>query len=243
MKNSIKNSKAFTSLTFVTVLMSFMTLYFTAAFAIAISQQRDYVRTVCVQEATENQSQALTTVRYLFQLNMASSALRWGIKINKIAILAATVALQFHLIPPMERILKALKYAQQGLDKIQKAIILKAKVELQIRHYAMIIKINRGLLDKGSNWNKMLTMMGLFVPTQFPELAIRPDSKGGIAPNYEWQDEAEQKQTLAYSWNMFFKTRDDYQTMVKWMNIFSLQCSVAPNLKEDEWKLTINADK
>ena len=69
------------------------------------------------------------------------------------------------------------------------------------------------------------------------------DSEGGIGPNYEWQDKADQKQKLAYSWKMFFNTNKSYQHFLSWANNLSLSCSITPDLGETKWQLTINADK
>jgi len=77
----------------------------------------------------------------------------------------------------------------------------------------------------------MLTMSSYFTPRFTPTLAIRPDSEGGVGPNYEWQENAEAKQKLAYSWNMFFETSEQYQRFFTWVNVLSLQCSVAPDLR------------
>ncbi len=243
MKNLDKNSKGFISLNLSLILSIFISLYFTGAFAIAISQQRDYVRSTCVNEATDLQAATLKNVRYLFSFNKPSTILRRSITAAKITLALAVATMDAPLVAATEKILNGLYRSQDALDKIQKAIIFKARAELGAKHVALTAKINSGQWDEAKPWNKMISMLSFFRPKGFPKLAIRPDSEGGVAPNYEWEPDAEKKLTLAYSWNMFFKTEDDYQTILQWMNTIKVECSVAPNLKEDKWQLTINADK
>lgn len=243
MKNSGKNSKGFISLSFVFVLMTFLSLYLTATFAIALSQQRDYVRSTCVTEAADIQSTALKNVRELFALNKASTALRVNIKATKVALALAIVSMQVEAVPSLERRLNTFYEAQKKLDAVQQILITKAKGELLAQHVALIAKLNRGQQEISAPWRFMLTMSSYFTPHFTPVLAVRPDPEGGVGPNYEWQDQAEKKQTLAYSWNMYFQTEESYQRFFKWINVLSIQCSVAPSLGEKQWQLTINADK
>lgn len=243
MKSSGKNFKGFISLSFVFVLMTFLSLYLTATFAIALSQQRDYVRSTCVTEATDIQSAALKNARELFALNKASTTLRVSIKTTKVALALAVASLNLEAIPPLEKQLNALYEAQKILDAVQQTLITKAKGELLAQHVALIAKLNHGQQESSAPWRFMLTMSSYFTPRFTPALAIRPDPEGGVGPNYEWQDQAEKKQTLAYSWNMYFQTNESYQRFFKWINVLSIQCSVAPSLGDKQWQLTINADK
>lgn len=243
MKNSGKNSKGFVNLSFVFILMTFLSLYFTGVFAIALSQQRDYVRSTCVNEASDLQISTLKNARTLFALNKYSTALRRSITITKVTLALATATMNAPVIASTERILNGLYRSQDALDKIQKAIIFKARAELTAKHSALIIKANTGQYELAKPWKYMIKMLGGFSPQRLPSFAVRADSEGGIAPNYEWEPDAEKKLTLAYSWKMGFYTRSEYQTFFKWMNVLSTQCSVAPNLKEDKWELTINVDK
>lgn len=243
MKIFANHSKGFVNLTFVFILMAFVSLYLMATFAIALSQQRDYVRSACIQEATALQISTLKNVRSLFALNIQSTVIRHGIKITKAAIVVAEASGQFQLIPGLQIILKNHYKSQNALDVIQKALVKKAQFELQVRHAALVVKVISGQREQASSWRYMLSMSSFFIARSDPELAIRPDSEGGVGPNYEWQENAESKLKLAYSWNMFFTTSDRYQRFFTWTNVLSLQCSVAPNLRGKKWVLTINGDK
>lgn len=243
MKIFANSSNGFVNLTFVFVLMSFVSLYLTGTFAIALSQQRDYVRSTCVQEATETQIKTLENIRALFAYNPVSTTIRTSIKATKAAIVVATIALQFEALPPLKKTLDALYQAQKILDGSQKIALNKARIELQAKHYALIAKINSGQRETAHPWRYMISMWSTFTPRSAPTLAIRPDSEGGVGPNYEWLENAESKQNLAYSWNMYFKTSEQYQRFFTWMNVLNLQCSVAPDLRGKKWGLKINADK
>lgn len=231
------------NLTFAIVLMSFVSLYLTGAFAIALSQQRDYVRSTCIQDATDLQISTLKNVRELFALNPISTSIRLGIKVVNAKLAIAIATFNYELIPLLKAELDALLEAQKILDTSQQLLITKAKAELQTRHVALLAKINSGQSETAHPWRFMLTMSSYFVTRLSPTLSIRPDSEGGVGPNYEWQENAEAKQKLAYSWNMFFKTSEQYQRFFTWMNVLSLQCSVAPDLRGKKWGLTINGDK
>lgn len=242
MKNFAHSSNGFANLTFVFVLMSFVSLYLTGTFAIALSQQRDYVRSTCVLEATEIQISTLENVRALFAVNPESTMIRLGIKTTKAAIALALV-LEPPAVPALQKILDGHYQAQNILDGVQKVILNKARIELQAKHYALIAKINSGQRETAHPWRYMISMWSTFTPRSAPTLAIRPDSEGGVGPNYEWLENAEAKQNLAYSWNMYFKTSEQYQRFFTWMNVLNLQCSVAPDLRGKKWGLKINADK
>lgn len=243
MKIFANSSKGFVSLTFAFILMSFVSLYLTGAFAIALSQQRDYVRSTCVQEATKTQISTLENVRALFEFNTTSTTIRSGIKTTKAAIAIAVIALQFEAIPPLQKALDILYKSQKILDGAQKVILNKARIELLAKHYALIAKINSGQRETAHPWRSMISMWSTFIPRTTPTLAIRPDSEGGVGPNYEWLENAESEQNLAYSWNMYFKTSEQYQRFFTWMNVLNLQCSVAPDLRGKKWGLKISADK
>lgn len=243
MKNFTNNSRGFVNLTFVFVLMSFVSLYLTGAFAIALSQQRDYVRSTCIQQATDLQISTLKNVRALFALNPESTMIRLGIKTTQVELTLALATAQLELIPVLERQLNAFFKAQKILDAAQQVLLNKARLELNSRHIALLAKINSGQSETAHPWRFMLSMSSYFVPRFMPTLSVRPDSEGGVGPNYEWQENAESKQKLAYSWNMFFKTSEQYQRFFTWMNVLSLQCSVAPDLRGEKWGLTINGDK
>lgn len=243
MKSFVKNSNAFISLSFVFILMTFLSLYLTATFAIALSQQRDYVRSTCVQEASALQSSLLKQVRQLFGLNKASTTLRLSIKTTQAELALAVASMNFELIPILEKQLNGLYQAQKTLHQLQQALITKAKAELSLKHISLISELNSRQKDLNSPWQFMITMSSYFTPRFTPVLAIRPDSESGIGPNYEWLDEAEKKQTLAYSWNMYFQTNESYQRVLNWFNALSIQCTVGPNLEDEQWQLTINADK
>lgn len=242
MKNFAHSSKGFVNLTFVLVLMSFVSLYLTGTFAIALSQQRDYVRSTCVLEGAKDQISVLENVRTLFDLNVESTRLRLEIKVVKVE-LAIAMGYAPELVPELQRQLAVLTRLQSALDIIQKALIAKARIELQARHYSLIARINSGQSKTAHPWRYMISMWSTFTPRSVPALAIRPDSEGGIGPNYEWLENAESKQSLAYSWNMYFKTSEQYQRFFTWMNVLNLQCSVAPDLRGKKWGLKINADK
>ncbi|MES2803680.1 MAG: hypothetical protein V4654_14405 [Bdellovibrionota bacterium] len=243
MKNFAKSSKGFVNLTFIFVLMSFVSLYLTGAFAIALSQQRDYVRSTCIHEATDIQMTTLKNVRGLFMLNPQSTSIRLQIKFTNAALVAAKASGQWELVPGLELRLGQLYQEQKFLDIAQKTLIHKASVQLQARHVALIGKINSGQSQTASPWRFMLTMSSYFTARFTPALAIRPDSEGGVGPNYEWQEQAEVKQNLAYVWNMFFETSEQYQRFFTWVNVLSLPCSVAPDVRGEKWLLTINGDK
>lgn len=243
MKNLSKNSEAFVSLSFVFILMTFTSLYLTATFAIALSMQRDYVRSTCVTEATAIQSATLKNVRQLFNLNPASTALRLDIKATQAALAVAIATMNLELVPVLEHKLNALHQAQKTLDGVQRTLISKTQLELLSKHLALIAKLQGGQEQLSLPWRFMLRLSTYVVPRSTPILAIRPDSEGGLGPNYEWQENAEHKQSLAYAWNMAFATLASYQSFFTWTNVLSLTCKVSPRLGDKKWHLTINADK
>lgn len=243
MKILRKNSEGFISLSFTFVLMTFLSLYLTAAFAIALSQQRDYVRSTCVNEAAKIQSSALKNVRQLFSLNQASTSLRLAIRATQVQLTLAVATGNIQMMALLEARLNTHYQSQKTLDSLQQSLITKAKIELQAGHVALMARLNLDQKNLALSWQSMITMSSYFTARFTPALAIRADSEGGIGPNYEWQEDAERKQTLAYVWNMFFETNQAYQKFISWFNVLSLTCTVSPNLGEQQWQLKINAGK
>ena len=243
MQNFANNSKGFLSLTFVFVLMAFISLYLTATFAIALSQQRDYVRTTCLNEATDNQVANLKNARLLFALNPESTLIRTGIKTTKAAIALALMTGQVQALERLQKILDGFYKAQNNLAVLQNNMIAKARIEFEARHLALKAKILSGQNETASSWRYMISMSSYFVSRSQPVFAIRPDSEGGVGPNYEWEENAESKIKLAYAWNMSFSTLTDYQKFFEWTNVLSLRCSVTADLKGKKWVLKINEAK
>ncbi|AZZ37781.1 hypothetical protein CIK05_13560 [Bdellovibrio sp. qaytius] len=243
MKNFAPSSKGFISLSFVFILTIFVSLYLTGTFAIALSQQRDYVRSTCIQEATEIQISTLKNVRRLFDLNSISTFLRNAIVIVEAAIAVATIALQAPLVAELKETLDALKETQKSFDTVQKGLLLEAQTELKLKHANLAIKINSGQGGIARPWRYMLSMSSIFTPKKLPTLPVRPDSKDDVFPNYEWDENPEAKLELAYSWNMWFRTIEKYQKFFAWNNALNFECSVAPDLKGEKWKLKINEGK
>ena len=241
MKNFDHSSKGFVNLTFVIILMTFISLYLTATFSIALSQQRDFVRSTCINAATENQTENLKKIRNLFALNPESTKLRVEIKLTQDLIVKA--AAMPELLPVLEAKLILLKAAQTALDIKQKAMIVDANARLQLKHKGLKYQIDSGQQSTASPWRYMISMSSYFTPQLLSLIPIRPDSEGGVGPNYEWQENAEAKLKLAYIWNMSFSTLEEYQRFFSWINVLSLQCSVAPDLRGEKWTLKINADK
>lgn len=243
MKNFANNSNGFLSLTFVFVLMAFISLYLTATFAIALSQQRDYVRTTCLNEIVETQTSNLKNARLLFALNPESTIIRVSIKTTKAAIALALMSGQLEAIEPLRETLKGLYEAQNKLAVIQNNLIHAARIELHARHTALRAKIISGQMKTASPWRYMISMSTYFESRSQPVFAIRPDSEGGVGPNYEWQENAEAKIKLAYSWNMPFSTLETYQRFFTWTSVLSVHCSVTADLKGKKWGLKINGGK
>lgn len=243
MKNLNINTKGFINLNTLFILPVFIILYLTGTFAIALSQTKDIAQTQCLTIAAETQGDVLTTVRKLFYLNKASTALRMSITATNVSIAAAAVALQFHLLPPLRNTLKTLEALQKTLDTTQKAIIMVAKAQLYAGHMKLVFSVNKQMYEQHQTWAKFIQLMAFIRPTNQPALAIQPDSKGGVAPNYEWQKDAERLQTLSYSWMLFFTTVEKFQNYLNWTNRIKVDCAVSPVVTGEEWELKISTGK
>lgn len=242
-KNTNKHTHGFVSLSCIFVIAILIGLYFTVSFSIGISEARNLAQSQCVQQASETQGQVLKTLRELFNLNPLSTALRLQIQSLQAQIVAATLAQNYAALPGLSAQLTEARNEQLELNQIQKSLIFMAQSKLQSGHIKLLTSLNKNLLDQNQRWKDALSLVTSFVAQREPKVAIRPDSQSGIAPNYEWQTEAEQIQAMSYSWSLYFTTQERVQRYLSWTNKINLSCLVAPQVKGEQWQLKINVGK
>ncbi len=242
-KNFKKNSDGFISLFFLNFLGIIILLYFILTLTIAISNSKDKLRTECVQESYAFQKSILQSTRQLFNLNKVSTALRISINVTKAAIAVNLATMNLPAIPPLERTLQQLYQSQKNLDQIQKMIIKKIEIEIQLKPTLLTSKMYVHNYQNSKFLSSIIHFLFQIKILNTPQLPIQPDSGGGIGPNYEWKPQAEGLLTLSYIWKMHFMSRNQFQTFINTSNNISIKCGAKPNLGEKKWSIEIIADK
>jgi len=243
-KNILKNTNfGFVNLNIILFFTIFLSLYFTISIAISLSEKKDSVRTICYESSIELQSHALTAHRKLFNLNSVSTGLRISIQTTQASIAAATAALQFELIPPLERMLDTLYKSQKVLDKTQKTLIQTTINYIKLKQAETVFKMNKSSQTQNNTWAFLLDSFSNARINNKIDIPVQPDSIGGIGPNYEWKPNAEELLTVSYIWSSFFKTNERYQHYLNWGNKYSFICGIKPQLKGKEWELKTIVDK
>ena len=206
-------------------------------------KQKDLFRKTCYFDLVDIQKSLIKAEKKLFLLNPESSALRLRLKILYLELASATAAQNFALVAKIGLDIQTTIALQKKLDLLQKLIIhtaeSMAKFQLYklnsdlIRQYQLEKKLWVGLLQESRNFKLKLN----------PVLAVRPDSLGGLAPNYELANDYQRLQRLQLSLQYQFSNRSESQTVLKTQQTYQFSCDVSFTRKDQIWDLNINQDK
>lgn len=206
-------------------------------------KQKDNFRKVCYFDLVEIQKGMVASEKQLFLLNPESTALRIRLNILYIELAAATAAQNYPLVTKLGIDIQNTLSLQKKLDRFQKIIIQKANYIAKFQ----LIKLNTALLQVYEQekriWMSLVQENRHYSLKLNPIFAVRPDSIGGIAPNYELQNNYQLLQELQLELQYQFTNQREGQSLLKVKQSFQFSCSVSFIKKDQRWDLKINQDK
>ncbi len=229
---------------FLSLLMMFM---FSFGFVFYASQSKEAFRKTCVTQAVDIQKRLIKAEKQLFALNSVSTLLR--------AHLTALYAILPVSVPPTTAAtlaaIEEVKLLQTDLELAQNAIIKAAETDIAMRYGKMFFQANKENFEFMKSWSNFLYILTATVPVHYPQLAVRPDSWGGTAPNYELENDFETKQRVELKWHNFFSINQHVQKILNPKGFFGepailnyeLVCKIQPERRETTWDLNISLGK
>ncbi len=224
---------------FLSLLMMFM---FSFCFVFYASQSKEAFRKICVTQAVDIQKRLIKAEKQLFALNSMSTMLR-------VKLITLYAALAISIPPTTAAVLAAIeqvKILQHDLELAQNAIIKAAETDIAMRYGKMFFQANKENFEFMKSWSNFLYILTATVPVHYPQLAVRPDSWGGIAPNYELENDFVTKQRVELKWHNFFSINQHVQKILNPKGFFGepaimnyeLVCNIQPERKETTWSST-----
>jgi hypothetical protein len=229
---------------FISLLATFM---FAFGFIFYASQSKESFRKVCITQATELQKSLITSEQKLFLLNTPSTILRLQLAALYASLLVTPPPADIGLISEIEET----ESLQEQLDQTQKMIIKTAQAKALIDFTKLVTESNANNLDLKKNWTFYLYILTATLPLHLPQLAVRPDSLGGTAPNYELETDYENKQRVELKWHNLFSLKQNAQEILRPSGFFNeasvfnyeLICNIQPERRNSAWGLKINLGK
>jgi hypothetical protein len=243
MTPKFKSDAGFFSIQFLFVVSLISVTLITYGYVFYAQKQKDQFRKVCYFDLAEIQKNMVKAEKQLFLLNPESTALRFRLKILYLELAAATAAQNYALATKIGLDIESTLGLQKNLDILQKLMIQKA----QQQALAQLIHLNRELIRAHQQeqriWISLLQENRRYDLKLNPILAVRSDSIGGLAPNYELLDNYQRLQELRLSLQYEFTNRKESQNLLSTKQSFQFSCTVSFSKKDQLWDLKINQDK
>ncbi len=251
-KNITSSENGFTSIyfiLFITLLLAFSVIFNIIFFA---SQSKDAFRNQCLIAAVDLEKDIINYENEFLLLNIPSTALR--IQLAQAYIKLAAVPWPANLAILIE--IEEINLAQEKLDQLQLRTINAANLAITLKLNRLITEINSSGLKITSLWSKYVGGFQTAYPANIPQLAVKPDSIGGLAPNYILTSDYKKKQSVEVKWNhLFWLTA--YTHKILNVNLFGQELKAAPNSSTKysltclveaertnlEWQLKIKLDR
>lgn len=238
-KLSCSNSKnGFFSLYFIFFLALLSTFIFCFGFVFYASQSKNLFQKICVTTAVEIQKNIVHTEQKLFFLNSESTALRLRMNLLKTALITTPPPEDLVLIAEIE----ALQFQQQALDNLQKNIITTANQISRTAYFSAVESSNQLILDLASFWGSYLRLFTIIKPSFPPTLAVRADSVGGLAPNYEFDYASRARQSVVLHWQNNFTAFENITKLSREIQ-YGMTCTIAAERQSSTWKIKIRLDR
>ncbi len=205
-----------------------------------VIQYKTKMRSHCLSQVIEIQKNLVRSEESLFALNPVAKALRLRLQLAYSALAAA--AGNPAAMASIELEINQIILQKKELDIIQKLIIKTAKLNLDFRTNQLAFELAQTSKGMSSIWNFYIESFTNVRQSQKPQVAVVPDSPE-LAPVYELAADYKLRQTVAYHWQMCFRTKKNAQEVLKSENIFEMSCESSAESKRGTWDILINADK
>ena len=244
MRPSFKKSEAgFFSIQFLFFISLISVTLMSYGYVFYAQKQKDNFRKVCYFDLVDIQKDLVLAEKKLFLLNAESTALRLRLNILYINLAAATAAQNYPVAAQISLEIQNTINLQKQLDELQKLIIQTADHSAKIK----LMKLNTELIKLHQKekqiWISFVQENRHYNLKMNPRFAVKPDSIGGLAPNYELAENYQRLQELRLDLQYRFKNHDDSQKWLTTQQSFQFSCRVSFIKKDQRWDLKINQDK
>lgn len=206
-------------------------------------KQKDQFRKACYFDLVDIQKSMVASEKQLFLLNPESTALRLRLNILYVELAAATAAQNYPLVAKLGLDIESTISLQKKLDALQKLIIKEANYTVKMQLIKLNTELLRAAVEEKRIWISLVQENRRYHMRMNPVVAVRPDSVGGLAPNYELQNQYQQLQELQLELQYQFTNQREGQSLVQTKQSFQFSCRVSFTKKDQRWDLKINQDK
>lgn len=213
----------------------FLIFIYSSSFFVA--QKKDYFQDICLRDLVELQKNTVRKEKNLFSLNPISTLLRTQINLSKQRLLAATASGNGPGIAAETAVLNELRLKQKSLDLFQKKLISQNKIMLNISILKIKNKINYNEMREKLAWNEVISYKSDLKLSNQTQIAIKADSIGGLAPNYELTENYKTLQMLVLK--MQFKYRTKLSS--KYYS-YNKKCEISFYQKGEKWEIIVNQE-
>ena len=235
--------KGFFSIQFVFFISLISVTLMSYGYVFYAQKQKDLFRKTCYFDLVNIQKNLVQSEKKLFLLNTESSALRLRLKILYLGLASATAAQNYALVTKIGLDIQTTVALQKKLDILQKLIIYTADSSAKVQLHKLNSDLVRQYQFEKKIWDSLLQEKRNFKLKLNPVLAVRPDSLGGLAPNYELSDDYQRLQRLQLNLQYQFSNLREGQTVLKTQQTYQFSCDVSFTRKDQIWDLDINQDK
>lgn len=238
-----KSESGFFSINFLFFISLISVTLMSYGYVFYAQKQKDQFRKVCYFDLVDIQKNMVASEKQLFLLNPESTALRVRLNILYIELAAATASYNYPLAAKLAVDIQTTLNLQSKLDTLQKSIIQAANYRAKIQAMKLHQELLKNYALEKRIWTSLVQENRQFYLTVNPSLAIRPDSIGGTAPNYELKNNYQRLQELELNLQYQFTNRKETQTLLNTKQNFQFSCQVSFSKKDHQWDLKINQDK
>jgi hypothetical protein len=240
---NIKNKSGFISIQTLFIVLLISSAVFSYGYIAYAQKQKDAFRKSCFYDLVDIQKSLVQSEKKLFLLNPQSTALRLRLQFLYLVLAAAIASENPPLIVKTLIDIKNTEALQQNLDKMQKLIILNAEAQLHAKMLKLSHELNMAGLHEKSIWSYLLIDYRTYHLKQNVRFAVRPDSAGGTAPNYELQNNYKELQKLSLILHHSFSNNVSVQKYFNTQKTFKYICEVSFKKESEVWQLEINQGK
>lgn len=242
--SSIKKSKpnGFFSLSFIFVLILISTFLFSISFLHLFSQKKDLSQSICFKDAVDIQKLLVNSEKLLISLNPVSTTLRTKLLTQKAALALALASQNAALAAHYTTLIQQTVLEQKKLDFIQKNIIFSSQENAKFKYLKLIKQLSAQQTNIDKIWAYYFTSINQIHTAKIPSLAVKPDSLGGQAPNYELAHQIKHQQDVVFYWQNSMITNLNVQKIFSAHQTNYIVCRIGFEKEGSSWLLKIKMD-
>jgi hypothetical protein len=217
-------------------------MLFSFGFSGYLIQHKTKIRSTCLKEGRRIQENLARNEEAVIKLNPIASALRLQLKLAYVELTAAVASENPIWVAEVHAKIIKIKNHQKQLDSLQKSLLAKTKFDIAIQVAFLQNQLNQIDQTTSQIWKYYLDIFAFSIVNHLPEVALEPDSPD-VAPVYELAKNHESRQSLAFQWQTYFRTKASAQKLLSAADEVDFLCRVSAQKEGKKWSLLINAGK